>query len=149
MSEFLFCQLTIDARDPMLLARFWAQVLGWQPAPPSASQTPWYDHYRRRLGDRPAFEDRLFDPEGLRPPIWFQQVPEGKAGKNRLHLDVYPSRRDPALSLGERMALVEAKVEEVVELGARVLRRERQDDPQDPDYYVVVQDPEGNEFCVG
>ncbi|MGN6332485.1 MAG: VOC family protein [Motilibacteraceae bacterium] len=149
MSGFLFWQLTIDANDPALLAWFWGRVLGWPSVPPAPADAPWYEHYRRRLGERAAFEDRLFDPEGLRPPIWFQQVPEGKAGKNRLHLDVYPTRRDPSLSLEERVALVDAKVEEVVALGARVLRRERDDDPEDPDYYVVLQDPEGNEFCVG
>ena len=54
----MFWQLTIDANDAAVLARFWAQALGYQPVPP---------------------------PE---PPIWFQQVPGAKAGKNRLHLDL-------------------------------------------------------------
>jgi hypothetical protein len=46
-----------------------------------------------------AFDDRLFDPAGLRPPIWFQEVPEAKTGKNRLHLDLYPTGRDNALPM--------------------------------------------------
>jgi len=144
----VFWQLTIDANDPALLARFWARALGYQPVPPAGPETTWHAHYRRRLGDRPAFDDRLFDPAGLRPPIWFQQVPESKAGKNRLHLDLYPTGRDNALPMERRIAIVEAKVAELVGLGASVVRRTREDDPADPVYYVVLQDPEGNEFCV-
>jgi hypothetical protein len=86
----VFWQLTIDANDPAVLAQFWAQALGYQPAPPAGPATTWYAHYRARLGQDAAFDDRLFDPAGLRPPIWFQKVPEAKAGKNRLHLDLYP-----------------------------------------------------------
>jgi hypothetical protein len=86
----VFWQLTIDANHPAVLARFWAQALGYQPAPPAEPQTTWHAHYRARLGEDAAFGDRLFDPAGLRPPIWFQEVPEAKAGKNRLHLDLYP-----------------------------------------------------------
>jgi Glyoxalase-like domain len=95
----VFWQLTIDANDPARLARFWAQALGYRPVPPTEPETTWHALYRARLGDEAAFDDRLFDPAGLRPPIWFQQVPEPKAGKNR--------------------------------------------------HYVVLHDPEGNEFCVG
>jgi hypothetical protein len=75
-------------------------------------------------------------------------VPETKAGKNRLHLDLYPTGRDNSLSQGRRMEIVEAKVAELAEMGASVQRREREDDPDDPIYYVVMHDPEGNEFCV-
>ena len=143
-----FWQLTIDANDPALLARFWRQALGYLPAPPAEPRTTWHAHYRDRLGGREAFEDRLFDPEGLRPPIWFQRVPESKAGKNRLHVDLYPTGRDNALPQERRVEIVEAKVAELVDLGATVVRREREDDPDDPVYYVTLQDPEGNEFCV-
>jgi hypothetical protein len=110
----VFWQLTIDANDPALLARFWAQALGYQ----------------------------------LVPPIWFQEVPETKAGKNRLHLDLYPTGRDDALPLERRIEIVEAKVAELAGLGASVERRTRHDDSEDPVYYVVMNDPEGNEFCV-
>jgi hypothetical protein len=143
-----FWQLTIDANDPALLARFWGPALGYVPAPPAEPRTTWNAHYRGRLGEREAFDDRLFDPEGLRPPIWFQEVPESKAGKNRLHLDLYPTGRDNALPQERRIEIVEATVAELVAAGATVARREREDDPDDPVYYVVLQDPEGNEFCV-
>ena len=145
----VFWQLTIDANDPALLARFWARALGYQPVPPAEPETTWYALYRSRLGEEAAFDDRLFDPAGLRPPIWFQDVPETKAGKNRLHLDLYPTGRDNALPLERRIEIVEAKVAELVGLGASVERRTRHDDPQNPVYFVVMHDPEGNEFCVG
>jgi hypothetical protein len=144
----VFWQLTIDANDPALLARFWSAALGYQPVPPAEPRTTWNAHYRNRLGGRDAFGDRLFDPEGLRPPLWFQQVPDTKAGKNRVHLDLYPTGRDDTLTLDRRVALVEAKVAELVGLGARVERRTGGEDPEDPYYYVVMLDPEGNEFCV-
>ncbi len=144
----VFWQLTIDANEPARLARFWAQALSYQPVPPVEPEATWHAHYRARLGDEAAFEDRIFDPEGLRPPIWFQQVPETKAGKNRLHLDLYPTGRDDALPLGRRIEIVEAKVSKLLGLSAIVKRRARGEDPEDPFYYVVMDDPEGNEFCV-
>lgn len=145
----VFWQLTVDANDPAALAQFWARALGYQPVPPAVPQTTWQAHYRARLGDETAFADRLFDPDGLGPAIWFQAVPETKAGKNRLHLDLYPTGRDNALPQQRRVEIVEAKVAELVELGASVERRTRDDDPDDPVYFVVMHDPEGNEFCVG
>jgi hypothetical protein len=144
----VFWQLTIDANDPPALARFWAHALGYRASPPVEPDTTWNTHYRARLGDEAAFDDRLFDPAGLRPPIWFQEVPEAKAGKNRLHLDLYPTGRDNTLSLERRVEIVEAKVAEVVALGASVERRTRHDDPTESVYFVVLHDPEGNEFCI-
>jgi hypothetical protein len=144
----VFWQLTVDANDPALLARFWAQALGYQPLPPTEPDTTWHTHYRARLGAAATFDDRLFDPDGLRPPIWFQQVPETKAGKNRLHLDLYPTGRDNTLSQQRRIEIVEAKVAELVDHGASVERRTRDDNPNDPVYFVVMHDPEGNEFCI-
>jgi hypothetical protein len=144
----VFFQVTIDSRDPALLARFWAQALGYVSTPPAEPETTWWAHYRRRLGDEAAFEDRIFDPEGLRPPLWFQEVPEEKAGKNRLHVDLYPTGRDDTLAFDRRLQLVDAKVDELVGIGAGVQRRFRGDDPADAYYFVVMNDPEGNEFCV-
>ncbi|MEV0459634.1 VOC family protein [Catellatospora methionotrophica] len=142
-----FWQLTIDANDPARLTRFWSLALGYQPVPPDGP-APWHAHYRHRLGDEAAFDNRLFDPEGLRPPLWFQQVPEGKAGKNRLHLDLYPTGRDDTLGLAQRIAIVEATVTALVAAGAQVQQRTRGDEPDDPFYFVTLHDPEGNEFCV-
>ena len=143
-----FWQLTVDANDPPLLARFWAEVLGYRPVPPVEPPTTWNAHYRARLGDAGAFDDRIFDPAGLGPPLWFQEVPERKAGKNRLHLDLYPTGRDDAMPLQTRVKIVDARVAELVSIGASVERRTRGDDPEASFYYVVMHDPEGNEFCV-
>lgn len=143
----LFWQLTIDANDPAALAAFWARALGYQSVPPEGPEI-WHALYRERLRGQAAFDNRLFDPAGVQPPLFFQPVPETKAGKNRLHLDLYPTGRDSSLSQEQRIEIVEGKVGELVALGASVVRRTREDDPDDPDYFVVMHDPEGNEFCV-
>jgi hypothetical protein len=74
---------------------------------------------------------------------------ETKAAKNRLHVDLYPTGRDNCLPLERRVGIVEAKVAEFLGLGASNQRRTRRDDPDDPRYFVVMHDPEGNEFCGG
>ena len=80
------------------------------------------------------------------------RLASGAGGKGREephHLDLYPTGRDNALPMERRIEIVEAKVAELIGLGASVERRTRYDDPKDPSYYVVMHDPEGNEFCVG
>ncbi|MFF4879675.1 VOC family protein [Micromonospora sp. NPDC000668] len=83
-------------------------------------------------------------PEGVRPRIFFQQVPEGKTAKCRLHLDV---RAAPGLHGDERMAALEAECERLVGLGATRLRRDEPAPPTSAGYIVMV-DPEGSEFCL-
>ncbi len=77
----------------------------------------------------------LVDPRDAGPHLDFQQVPEPKGGKNRLHLDV----RVP----GGRAA-IQSETDRLVALGATVVgpREER------GEHWVVLQDPEGNEFCL-
>src|SRR5262245_64591375 len=48
--DMVFWPLTIDAADPAVLARFWAQALGYQPVPLAEPETTWHGHYRARLG---------------------------------------------------------------------------------------------------
>ena len=74
-------------------------------------------------------------------------MPETKAGKNRLHLDLYPTGRDDSLPLTSRIDW-SGQGRRLVALDATVVRRTRNDDPDDPIYYVVMTDPEGNEFCA-
>jgi hypothetical protein len=86
-----------------------------------------------------------------RPGCARHSVPGGagdEAGRNRLHLDLYPTGRDNALPLVRRIEIVEAKVAELVGSGASLERRIRDDDPDDPISYVVLHDPEGNESCI-
>lgn len=144
-------QLTIDANDPARLARFWAPFLRYEMQPPPAGHVSWKDWYRSvgapedeldQMGDDDC--DRIHDPAGEGPPIWFQIVPEAKAGKNRLHLDLFPTGRDRTLPLEERRRLVDALVERTVAAGATVDHAN-----EGEDYYgVVMHDPEGNEFCI-
>ena len=61
-------------------------------------------------------------------------MPGTKAGKNRLHLDLYPTGRDNDLPMERRIGVVDAKVAELVNRGATVERRTRHDDPDDPIY---------------
>lgn len=143
----VFWQLTIDANDPRALSAFWADALGYTPAPPAGPET-WQAHYRDGLGDEPAYPNRLFDPRGAGPALFFQRVPESKAGKNRLHIDIYPTGRDDRMPQEIRIEVVDGVVDRLVGLGARVHERFRSDDPQDSYYFVVMNDPEGNEFCV-
>jgi Glyoxalase-like domain len=84
------------------------------------------------------------DPEGVGPRLWFQKVPEGKVAKNRVHLDV---RAAVGLGGDERMAALEAKCEALVALGATRLNRVEADGLVNAGH-IVMQDPEGNEFCL-
>ena len=150
-------QLTIDCDNPTRMVQFWAPVLDYAVQPPPEGFATMNDYYRS-LGvpdDELDLDgdgtDRIFDPSGTGPPIWFQPVPERKSVKNRLHIDVFPTGRDRTLTLDERRRIVEARVEELIGLGASVLRR-FPDDFEGEDsvssYFVVMLDPEGNEFCV-
>jgi hypothetical protein len=92
-----------------------------------------------------TIECAIVDPDGVGPRIWFQPVPEGKVVKNRLHLDldVGGGRGAP---LAARRDRVDAEADRLVAAGAtrfRVLSEEGVDH-----YGVVMQDPEGNEFCL-
>jgi len=110
--------LCIDTADPAGLAAFWQAALGW----------------RRTFGqdDQVVLEPPAGSPEdGVAPDLLFLRVPGKKAGKNRLHLDLRP--QDQA-----------AEVARLEGLGAS-----RADVGQGPDVsWVVMADPEGNEFCV-
>jgi hypothetical protein len=73
-------------------------------------------------------------PDPGRPRVLFQQAPEGKTVKNRVHLDLRPGGEDPA-----------AVVDRLIGMGATELWR----GSQGPHSWVTLADPEGNEFCVG
>ena len=85
----------------------------------------------------------LIDPDGSRPRVFFQRVPEGKTAKNRVHLDV---RAAPGQEGDERMATLEAEAARLVALGASRFKR-FEPGPMEAGF-IVMQDPEGNEFCL-
>ena len=84
------------------------------------------------------------DPDEDGPRLFFQQVPEGKVTKNRVHLDV---RAAPGLQGDERMAALEAECARLVALGATRVRRFEPDRATSAGH-IVMTDPEGNEFCL-
>ncbi|MFJ4471984.1 VOC family protein [Streptomyces sp. NPDC089424] len=143
-------KLVIDANDPHAQADFWAAALGYEVEDNSA-----LIERLLQLGalpvaatvdfhGRPAFRDLVAvrhpdDPHeketgtGLGRRLLFQRVPEPKAGKNRLHLDLHPGD-------GRRAD----EVERLRGLGASTVREVREAGGE----WVVMTDPEGNEFCV-
>ncbi|MEV6970517.1 VOC family protein [Hamadaea sp. NPDC051192] len=143
-------QLAIDCTDPDRLVPFWAAALDYRPQDPPQGHATWRDYYvsvgvpEEELGDGDC-ADRLVDPAGAGPAIWFQVVPEKKTLKNRLHVDLMVGG-GRTVPVAERRVRVDAKVAELVGLGATVLNTH---DGEASDHYgVTMADPEGNEFCV-
>ena len=141
-------QLTVDCTDPDRMTKFWAVALGYRVPDVPDGFDSWRSYWRHvgvpddELNDG---DDRLVDPEGKGPAMWFQQVPEDKVVKNRLHLDLKVSggRQVP---LETRKKRVDAEAGRLVREGATILRVL---DEEGLDHYAVaMQDPEGNEFCI-
>jgi hypothetical protein len=147
-------QVTFDARDPQALSSFWRAALGYvYPGPPGvelpadADPLAAWDEFLDRVGV-PAEErntrSALEDPDGHGPRLFFQQVPEPKVAKNRVHLDV---RVASGLQGEERMAVLETECDRLVALGATRVRRYEPAPPLTAGF-IVLTDPEGNEFCL-
>ena len=137
-------QVVIDCADPGRLALFWAAALGYVVQPPPEGSESWEDFLTSIGVPEDRWNDRsaVVDPDGEGPRLFFQKVPEPKTVKNRVHVDLSAGGRD--VPVEERVARVDAKVEELVALGATVQRRVEEMGER----WVVLQDPEGNEFCV-
>ena len=141
-------QLVIDCADPDLLARFWAAALGYELAPTPAGFATWNDFYRQ-MGvseeDLVDGADRISDPAGHGPTIWFHLVPEAKVDTNRLHLAIRASGAwtDPFES---RKTRVDAEASRLAGLGATITGALAE---EGSDHYAVgMKDPEGNEFDI-
>ena len=147
-------QVTFDAHDPRTQSLFWADALGYVvPGPPGVELPEGvdplavWDEFLARIGvpeDQRNTRSAIEDPEGHGPRVFFQQVPEGKTAKNRVHLDV---RAAPGLQGDERMAALEAESARLVALGATRLERHEPEPPMGFGHLVLA-DPEGNEFCL-
>ncbi|MCU1413787.1 MAG: hypothetical protein JWN80_1127 [Microbacteriaceae bacterium] len=147
-------QVTFDAHDPRALSSFWRDALGYvHPAPPGvdlpagADPLAAWDEFLAGLGvpeDERNTKSAIEDPDGHGPRVFFQQVPEGKLAKNRVHLDV---RAAPGLVGDERLAALERECGRLVAMGATRLRRVEPDPPMESGF-IVMADPEGNEFCL-
>lgn len=138
-------QVVIDTADPARLAEFWAAALGYILQPPPPGFDSW-DAWADEMGipeENRNDANAVVDPDGNGPRIFFQRVPEAKTVKNRVHLDLGVSggHRVPP---DERRRRVDAEVVRLKELGASMHRPME----QRGEYWVVMSDPEGNEFCV-
>jgi hypothetical protein len=121
-------QVTFDCAEPERVARFWCEALGYVMAPGAEGQKAW---------------SACADPTGVGPRLYFQRVPEGKVVKNRVHLDV---RVGTGLVGAERLAVLEAECARLVALGAVREQLLLADDENES--IIVMQDVEGNEFCL-
>ena len=145
MSEFREVQVTFDCADPRTLSLFWADVLGYRLDPPP----PGFDSWEAALAAWGVPEEHwndksaVSDADGRGPRLFFQRVPEPKSTKNRLHLDV---RAAPGTEGAEREAALNAEADRLVALGARVVEPFHVD-PMGA-AFIVMSDPEGNEFCL-
>jgi hypothetical protein len=119
-----FTELAIDCVDPGGLARFWCAVLDYEVQDEDDGivtiGSPAVPEGRNRVGPVP-------------PTLTFAPVPEGKTIKNRLHLDLNPTDREQADEVGR-----------LLDLGARHADVGQTGEES----WVVLVDPEGNEFCV-
>jgi len=144
-------QLAIDCTEPRLLVPFWCEALGYIAEPPPGGHSSWNDYWREmgvpddELPTDHDAADSIVDPAGVGPRVFFQVVPEPKSVKNRVHLDLKISG-GRAVPLPERRERIEAEAKRLEALGAT---RVRVNSTDGLDHYgVVMQDPEGNEFCV-
>jgi hypothetical protein len=147
-------QLTYDAHDPQGLGLFWRAALDYAVDPPPGGEigepeetiAAWMA-FLRSVGVPEQQHNTAFalvDPTGAGPRIFFQRVPEPKTAKNRLHIDV---RAAPGLDGDERMAALEAECARLVGLGATRRKRFEPEPPMSAGF-IVMADPEGNEFCL-
>jgi Glyoxalase-like domain len=140
-------QLVIDCADPTRLAAFWATALGYQPQEPPEGFETWEAWLEAEGIPESEWNsaNAVVDPDRVGPRLFFQRVPEPKAVKNRLHLDIAVGggRQVP---LEERRRRIDAEVERLVAAGATRLGVVPRRGPQDSEYCVNMSDPEGNEF---
>ena len=116
----LLRNITFDCADPYALAQFWGEVTGYTEDPDN--------------GNAPEDEEALLVPPGDGTNLLFIRVPEPKAVKNRVHLDVTPTDRTR-----------DEEVDRLLALGATQVADHRRPGGLG---WVVLADPEGNEFCV-
>ena len=136
-------QVTFDCADPAALAAFWAEALDYEVQPPPPGFATWDDALRAFGVPKQQWNSRSAIVADGAPRVFFQRVPEGRTGKNRLHLDV---RAAPGLVGDERMAALEVEAARLEALGARRAYRVEPDGRMEHGF-ITMHDPEGNEFC--
>jgi len=134
-------QVTFDCTEPERVARFWCEVLGYVVPPHPEEFASWDDFQHSLPPEEQGSWFACVDPSGVGPRLFFQRVPEGKVAKNRVHLDV---RVGTGLEGEQRLAALEAECARLVPLGATRVRLLY----DGIDSCIVMQDIEGNEFCL-
>ena len=142
MASVTQVQITFDCSEPVRVARFWSQVLGYVIPTPEGFST-WDEFDSSQPPEGQGSWCAAVDPSGVAPRLFFQRVPEGKVVKNRLHLDV---RVGAGLVGDERLAALEAECTRLLPLGAVRGRLLLADDENES--CLGMQDVEGNEFCL-
>jgi hypothetical protein len=139
-------QLVFDAADPDRQAGFWAAALGYKLQDPPGGYASWQDFLRAQGIPEQEWNNSsaIVDPEGRGPRMYFQRVPKGKTAKNRMHMDLNVGG-GRSVALEERRQRVDAEVTRLKALGAT---DERGAIENESEYWVRMNDPEGNEFCV-
>lgn len=136
-------QVVMDCHDPDALARFWARALAYELEPPPPGFASWQDWLAANKIPESDWNraSAIRDPEGQGPRVYFQRVPEPKVVKNRVHLDLSVSG-GREVGLEERRRRVDVEAERLIGLGAKRVRVFE----EQGEYWVTMQDPEGNEF---
>jgi hypothetical protein len=130
-------QITIDCEDADRMCAFWSTALGYVEEPPPAGYLSWEDFLRANDINVPPNGSigAIVDPDDIGPRLLFLRVPEKKQVKNRVHLDIRAGRNDDAK---------EAMIATLTAAGATEVRRVS----ENGQWWMVMADPEGNEFCV-
>jgi len=143
-------QITVDCQSPPVLARFWAEALpSYEVQPPPDGFDSWRAYWasvgipEEELGSDEDWVDSIVSPDG--PRVWFQEVPEVKSIKNRLHFDLLVGG-GRTVPIGDRRTRVRAEAERLVEFGASITRE--MDSPDFDHFAIAMTDPEGNEFDI-
>jgi hypothetical protein len=138
-------QVVIDCADPAKLAEFWMRALRYKLDDPPKGFATWPDFLRANNVPESEWNSAsaVVDPDGVGPRVFLQRVPEPKIVKNRVHLDL-DATGGPATPIEERRAKVHAEVARLEGFGAARLAEFE----EFGGFFVVMQDPEGNEFCV-
>lgn len=128
-------QVTVDAADPRGLGSFWCEVLGYIEQPPPPGFETWEDALDAFGIDRsdPNRAYAIVDPDGVGPRVFFVKVPEDKAAKNRMHLDVHVGPEQ-----------MRERADALIDLGATEVGSYDEPDGK----WITMLDPEGNEFCI-
>jgi Glyoxalase-like domain len=138
-------QVVFDCADPDRLATFWAAALHYKLQDPPEGYASWQEFLAALNIPQEEWNaaSAIVDPDGVSPRIYFQRVAERKTVKNRVHLDVNAGG-GRSVTEAERWGRVNAEVERLIGLGAARLRVGEAHGER----WVVMQDPEGSEFCV-